>query len=404
LKKLTRKAYKFRIYPTSGKIAKFEHTLDLCRELYNGALQERRDAYRMAGKSLNYYDQQNQLSEIKEVRPDLCEVHSQVLQDVLKRVDKSFKGFFARCKRGDTPGFPRFQGKGRYNSFTYPQGGWSLHNDKLTLSKIGTFKVKLHREVLGKVKTCTIKREGHKWFVVFSVEYEFDCPDYHDGPPVGIDVGLEYFSSQSDGVQVENPRIFRKAQKHLATPQRRVAKVKHLPRNDAKKLQAKRAVRNAHTKVSNQRRDFLHKQSRLLVNTYSVVVVEELQVKNLLKRSKPKLDPETNTYLPNGAAAKSGLSKSISDAGWSTFINMLSYKAENAGSKLIKVPPAYTSQICPNPDCGVIVKKDLSERWHSCPCGCEMPRDVAAAIVILRRGLASLRNQSVDAPAARSGE
>jgi len=116
VKKLTRKAYKFRIYPAKSQLRLFGQQLDLCRELYNAALDERRSAYRMAGKSLNYYDQANQLPAIKEVRPDLNEVHSQVLQDVLKRVDKAFKAFFERCKWGETPGFPHFQGKAHYNS------------------------------------------------------------------------------------------------------------------------------------------------------------------------------------------------------------------------------------------------------------------------------------------------
>jgi len=395
--------YKFRVYPAKSQLRLFEQTLDLCRELYNASIQERRDAYRMAGKSLNYYDQQNQLPAIKEVRPDLQAIHSQVLQDVLRRSDKAFKAFFARCKRGETPGFPRFQGKARYSSFCYPQAGWSLKNDRLTLSKIGTIKIKLHRSVMGKVKTCTIKREGPKWFAVFSVEYELGCPEYHSGPPIGIDVGLEYFSSLSDGIQIENPRYFRKAEKALAILQRKANKVKPLPRRDPTKIKVKQSVRNAHRKVSNQRKDFLHKQSRSLVTKYRVVVVEDLQVSNLMRRVKPKENPEQpGQYLPNNAAAKSGLSKSISDAGWSTFVNMLTYKAENAGSKLIKVGPQYTSQICP--DCGAVAKKDLAVRWHSCPCGSEMHRDTAAAIVILRRGLASLSNQSVDAPGFSRGE
>jgi len=249
---------------------------------------------------------------------------------------------------------------------------------------------------MGKVKTCTFKREGPKWFAIFSVEYELDCPEYHSGPPVGIDVGLEYFSSQSDGIQIENPRFFRKSEKQLATLQRKAAKVRHLPPRSPAKLKVKQAVRNAHRKVSNQRQDFLHKQSRSLVNTYRVVVVEDLQASNLLRRVKPKENPEQpGQYLANNAAAKSGLSKSISDAGWSTFVKMLTYKAENAGSKLIKVVPQYTSQICP--DCGAVAKKDLAVRWHSCPCGCEMHRDTAAAIVIMSRGLSTLSNQSVEA-------
>ncbi len=398
----TRKAYKFRIFPTKGQLTTLEHTLDLCRELYNAALQERRDAYRMVGKSLNYYDQANQLKEIKEERTDLKEVHSQVLQDVLKRVDKTFKAFFARVKRGVTPGFPRFKGRTFYTSFTFPQDGWSLKNNQITLSKIGTIRFNLHREVMGKVKTCTISRDGLNWFVCFSVEYEFEVP-LHEGAAIGIDVGLEHLLNLSNGEQIDNPRFYRKAEKHLAKLQRKLAKLRNLPRRDPTKVIAKRSLTRAFAKVKNHRLDFAHKLSHTLTKTYSLIVVEDLQITNLSKRPKPKEDADNpGQFLPNGAAAKGGLNKSILDAGWSTLINMLEYKVENTGSKLVKVDPRYTSQICP--DCGTICKKELSQRWHSCECGSSMHRDTAAAKVILGRGLATIGNQSLDAPAFRQGE
>ncbi len=398
----TRKAYKFRIFPTKAQVTTLEHTLDLCRELYNAALQERRDAYRMVGKSLNYYDQANQLAAIKEERTDLKEAHSQVLQDVLKRVDKAFQGFFSRVKRGVTPGFPRFKGRTFYTSFTFPQVGWSLKNNQLTLSKIGTIRFNLHRKVIGKVKTCTISREGLKWFVCFSVEYEFEVP-LHEGPAIGIDLGLEHLLNLSNGEQVDNPRFYRKAEKHLAKVQRKLAKLKHLPRRNPTKVKAKRSVTRAFSRVRNQRLDFAHKLSFSLTKTYSLIVVEDLQITNLSKRPKPKEDADNpGQFLPNGAASKGGLNKSILDASWSTLITMLEYKVENTGSKLIKVNPAYTSQVCPG--CGTIRKKELSQRWHSCECGCEMHRDTAAAIVILGRGLATIGNQSLDAPAFKRGE
>jgi len=335
----------------------------------------------MVSKSIGYYDQQNQLPAIKEVRPDLEAVHSQVLQDVLKRVDKAFKGFFSRVNRGVKAGFPRFQGRNRYDSFTFPQGGWSLKNDRLTLSKLGTFKMKLHREVLGKVKTATIKREGLGWYVVFSVEYEFEPPLQHDGPAIGIDVGLEHLANLSNGEQVDNPRFFRKSEKHLAKVQRKLARLRTKPRTDPTKIKAKRSVTRAFRKVRNQRLDFAHKLSHSLVTQYSLIAVEDLNIKGL---------------------AASMLAKSVNDAGWSTFITMLEYKAASAGSLVVKVDPRQTSQTCPN--CGTIAKKDLSVRWHSCPCGAQMHRDTAAALVILSLGLATVRNQSVDALAFTPGE
>ncbi len=165
------KGYKYRLYPTRKQANTLQWVLDRCRELYNAALQERRDAYRLVGKSITYYDQANQLPDIKAIREEYKDIHSQVLQDVLRKADKAFKAFFARCKRGHTPGYPRYKARGHYDSFTYPQAGFSLtHDNRVCLSKIGSIKIKLHREIKGTIKTCTIKREGDAWFVVFASE------------------------------------------------------------------------------------------------------------------------------------------------------------------------------------------------------------------------------------------
>ena len=155
-----RKAYKFRLSPTNQQEEKLFWTLCRCRELYNAALSERKDAYRMAGKSISYYEQKRDLPEIKEIRPEYHDIHSQVLQDVLLRLKRAFDRFFARVKNGEKPGYPRFQGRNRYDSFTYPQSGFSLEEKHVTLSKIGAIKVKVHRKVEGTIKTCTIKHEA----------------------------------------------------------------------------------------------------------------------------------------------------------------------------------------------------------------------------------------------------
>jgi putative transposase len=376
--KTTRRTYKYRLCPTSRQARLLEHHLHLCRELYNAALQHRRDAYRMAGKSIGFAEQSAALVDCKAVRPDLAEVYSQTLQDVLHRVDRAFKAFFERVKRGDSPGspgFPRFQGRDRYSSLTYPQSGWSLHNDSLTLSKVGTMKLKLHRPVCGKVKTVTIRRDGQHWYACFSVEYEFE-PPAHQGEVVGIDVGLEHFANLSNGEQVENPRYFRKGEKRLAKAQRRLAKVVDggEARHDPKRREYRKRVAAAHRKVRNQRADFLHKLSAQLARTYSLIVVEKLNIKGL---------------------AGGMLAKSVNDASWSAFLNMLRYKAEDAGAQLMEVDPRMTSQTCPG--CGSVRKKELSDRWHSCiDCGMECHRDIAAALVILARGLASMGNQSLE--------
>jgi putative transposase len=313
---MSKHAYTFRLYPTRKQQERLQWTLDRARELYNAALQERRDAYRMVGKSLNYYDQANQLPEI---------------------------------------------------------------DNRVSLSKIGSIKVKLHRKIQGTVKTCTIKREGDAWSVIFACEVKDDpLPENQD--VVGIDLGLLHFATLSDGSTIENPRHYRRAEKHLKKVQEALSRKK---RGSHRRKKAVQGVAKAHRKVANQRRDFLHKESRKLVNAYGTIVFEELQPATLSKRPKPK-QAEDGTYLPNGAAAKGGVNKSINDAGWSQFVQFCTYKAESAGRNVVHVNPRYTSQVCSG--CGTVKKKTLDERWHSCECGCSLDRDHNAAINILRLG------------------
>ena len=210
---------------------------------------------------------------------------------------------------------------------------------------------------------------------------------------VGIDLGLLHFATLSDGSTIENPRFFRKAEKKLEKLQHTLARKK---RGSHRRKKAVKVVAKAHRKVRNQRADFLHKQSRELVNHYGVMVFEELHPANMSKRARPKQD-ESGKYLPNGAAAKSGVNKSIQDAGWTLFVSMCTYKAENAGRTVLHVNPRYTSQVCS--ECGTVKKKELSERWHSCECGCELDRDHNAALNILRLGRSQRGTPCVEAPA-----
>jgi putative transposase len=304
-----------------------------------------------------------------------------VLQDVLRKADKAFKAFFSRCKRGDTPGFPRYKGRNHFDSFTYPQGGYSItHDNRVCLSKIGSIKVNLHREIKGEIKTCTIKREGEHWYVMFACEVEQELLEVCQ-EAVGIDVGLLHFATLSDGSTIENPRYYRRAEKKLERLQQSLSRKK---RGSTRRRKAVKQVAKAHRRVANQRKDFLHKASHSLVHSYGLIVFEDLQPVNMSKRPKPKQDEETGQYLPNGAAAKAGLNKSIVDAGWAMFQQFCTYKAANAGRDVLLVNPKYTSQICSG--CGQVRKKSLAERWHSCECGTELDRDHNAAINILALG------------------
>ncbi len=335
----------------------------------------------MSKVAITYNQQANQLPEIKELRPELNDIHSQVLQDTLRRVDKAMKAFFRRVKAGETPGYPRFKSSNRFDSFTYPQSGFSLtHDHRVCLSKIGSIKVKLHRPIKGKMKTATIKREGDQWFIVFSEVEEIE-PLPANNEVAGIDLGVTHFAALSDGTIIDNPRHLRHAENRLKKLEQQLARKK---KGSHRRARTKKQLAKAHRKIKNQRKDFLHKTSRRLVNTYGTLVFEKLQPAAMTHRPKPKQDEETGKYLPNGAAAKAGLNKSILDAGWYQFQQYCTYKAAEAGRSVLFVSPHYTSQVCSG--CGQIVKKDLSERWHRCECGAELDRDHNAAINILRLG------------------
>jgi putative transposase len=383
-KNVDRKAYKFRLYPTKQHEQTLFWTLTRCRELYNAALAERKEAYQMAGKSISYYEQKRDLPEIKaEIREEYQNIHSQVLQDVLLRLDKAFKAFFGRVKNGEEPGYPRFQGRNRYDSFTYPQGGYSVdvHEKRatVTLSKIGTIKIKLHRKIEGTIKTCTVKQEAGQWYAVFSCEVEQEEPLPVVESEIGIDLGVSHFAALSDGTFIESPRYYRKAHSDLKRKQRGLARKK---RGSHRREKARKQVAKAHRKVRNQRRDFHHKQAKKLVQEHQVIVFEDLQLTNLVKHARPKQDETTGHYLPNGASAKSGLTKSILDNGLGQFVQIVTSKAEWAGRQVYKVNPRNTSQVCS--ECGKKgPKKDLSERVHSCiHCAIVLDRDTNAAINI----------------------
>jgi putative transposase len=381
------KAYKFRLYPTKKQVGKLEWMLRRCKELYNAALQERRDGYQMCGVSVSYRMQADQLPAIKKLREEYRDIHSQVLQEVLKRLDKAFQAFFRRVMNGKKPGYPRYKSGDRYHSMTYPQGGFEiLHGKRLHLCKIGQIKIKLHREMQGKVKTCTIKKEGEQWYAVLTCEYKHDpTTTFHpSSEEIGVDLGVKVFAMLSNGEPIANPRHYRVEEEKIQTAHQKINRRK--PRSH-RRNRAKKELSRLYRKVRNRRRDFHHKESRKLVNQYRVIVFEDLQITNLTATPKPKQDEETGAYLPNGAAAKAGLNKSILDAGWGSFVHLCASKAEKrkeAGGTVVKVPPHHTSQLCHR--CGTIVPKDLSVRWHSCPaCGEELDRDHNSALEVLHR-------------------
>ena len=360
-----KKAFQFRIYPNKNQEVKLNRTLSTCRYLYNNSLEERKkqaELHRLEklfevfpwGKPewITYEDQANNLVGSKTDYQK--EVFSQVLQNTLKRLDRSFDNFF------DGAGYPRFKGRNRYNTFTYPQKGFGIEDGRLNLSKIGSIRMFLHREMEGKVKTCTIKKDVDQWYVIFTTDIDKEIKKICVETKIGIDVGLKSLLTLSNGEQIEPPKFLRMSEQKLTHEQRKLSKKK--PRSQNRNKQRIKVAR-VHRKIRNQRKDFAHKTSRMLVDHFDRIVFEKLQIKNMVKNH--------------------CLAKSISDAGWGQLIRMTISKAEEAGKSVIQVNPNGTSQTCV---CGYPVPKDLSVRIHICPhCGLVLPRDHVSAILVKNR-------------------
>jgi putative transposase len=360
---LVRKCYRYRLYPTNSQAAHLHWVLDRCRELYNAALHERREAYRMAGVKISYYAQRRELPGLKEDCPEFTHVGSQVLQDVLKRVDLAFAAFFRRVRAGEKPGYPRFKGYDRYDSCTYSQAGWKLEDGRLVLAGIGALKIKWSRPIQGTIKTVTIHRSADQWHVCFSCVLDVPQPAVPARPATALDVGLEYFATLADGSHIDNPRYFREAEAVVARRQRRRDRKKRGSKN---RRRATLLVAKAHRRIHNKRLDFHHQEARKIVDRHGALAVEGLRIKNMVRNP--------------------CLAKSISDAGWNQFLTILTAKAAEAGLVVVVVNPAGTSQVCSG--CGRTVPKTLSDRWHICPyedCGLSLQRDHNSAREILNR-------------------
>ena len=322
-------------------------------------LHDRKTAYEDCNCGLSYYDQQRWLPFV-----DYRGVYAHILKDVLKRVDKSFQNFFRRVKNGDDePGYPRFKGYNRYDSFTYPDPpnrGYKIDGAKLILSKIGTIRIFLHREIKGTVKTCTIKRDGDQWYAFVSVELP-DTPKIVPRTAAGLDVGITTLATLSDGTEIDNPHTLDKYDSKLRKAHRHLSRKKKGSSNRGKQ---KVVLSGVYRKVRNIRKDYLHKVSRMLVDTYDVIVMEDLQIQNMVK----------NHHL----------ARSIHDASWGKLTQFVSYKAEEAGKTCELVNPRNTSKTCSV--CGNIQPMPLSQRTYTCAsCSNVMGRDHNAAINIRNR-------------------
>jgi putative transposase len=380
--------YQYRIYLTTKQRLTLESWLDACQNLYNQALAMRIKAFKETGKSLSYNTQAKMLTELRGQSTFWHRLHIDIQQDTLRRLDKAYDAFFRRLKSGENPGFPRFKGKGRYRSITFNHLSVNLIRNvdnkfaRVIVPKLGQVKMRYHRCLPdGKIKTLTIQRKASSWYANITVEVP-NVPKVEIESAVGIDVGLESFLTTSDGVKVENPRHLRIAEKQLKKKQRHLSRRKKGSHRRRKQVAI---LAKHHEHVANQRRDFHYKTAHALFNQFDAVVVENLQIRNMLK----------NHYL----------AKSISDASWGNFVKTLESKAaltggrvserKNAGTHLLKVPPHGTSQKCSA--CDSIVEKSLATRTHQCDCGLTVDRDHNAAINILRAATAlRLRRSPID--------
>ncbi|WP_101256248.1 RNA-guided endonuclease InsQ/TnpB family protein [Streptomyces barkulensis] len=395
------RAYKFLLRPTVRQTAALGEMLQDHCSLYNGALQERRDAWRHPSKTtVRYGDQSAQLKDIRAFDPERqgrWSFSSQ--QATLRRLDQAFAAFFRRVKAGQAPGYPRFKGTGHFDTVTFPKDGdgcrWdSTPHDaqtRLRLQGVGHVRVHQHRPVRGRVRTISVKREGRRWYAVLVCDQVPAQELPPTGRSVGVDLGTVHFLTTSDGEHVANPRFLDTMAEELAAAQRHLATFPRRTRQRTKRHRAAaRKVAKLHAKIRRQRLDFHHKTARALIADHDVIAHERLNIAGISKAPAPRPDPETpGSFLPNGAAAKGGLNRGVLDAGWGQFLAILADKAESAGRLVIPVDPRNTSRTCPPSlgGCGhVDGKSRVTQATFQCTaCGFTANADHVGAVNVLDR-------------------
>ena len=369
-----RKTYKFRLYPTKKQTRMLENQFELCRWVYNESLALKKKLWEDHKINLSLYDLNKKLTEWKESKPELKQVHSQVLQKVQERVDWAYQGFFRRIKAGQTPGFPRFKGKNQLKSICFKQGGFKLtiDNKRINISKTGLIKLKLHRQIKGEIKTCSVIRQPTgKFFVCFSAEEEaVSLPKTNK--TIGCDLGIKTLVTLSDGKSIENPKFLKAEEKQLKKAQSQKDKAKNAA--DWKTFNKKKKVATRiNERIVNKRENFSYQTANSLIKNYDTICFENLNIDGM------------NSFTP--------INKSIRDVAWRSLIQKTQSKAVQAGKTVVLIDPRNTSKECSR--CNKIHENfDLKQEFMDCSCGNKMQRDHNASINILRRGLASLANAS----------
>jgi putative transposase len=353
------RTFRYPLRPTKAQEATLNAWRVKCCELYNAALEQRREAWRKQRVGTNYVKQCAELTELRNADPEWLAIPIWVERSTLSRLQRAFESFFRRVKAGTVPGFPRFRSDERYNSFGL--GNVRVGDGVVHVPKLGAVKYHEYRKLRGEVRETRLHRGTHGWSVCVVCDLGRAPTKISVRRAVGIDVGLEAFATLSNGERVENPRYGRNSAAVLAYRQRNLAR-KRLGSNS--RAQAKRLVARAHERIRNRRNNFARKLACVLFSRFDLIAHEDLDISRMVRGN---------------------LAKSIHDAAWGQFLGALRDKAESAGRWCVPVDPRGTFQICVA--CGAVKKKELSQRQHVCPCGFSVHRDVNAAQNILARGL-----------------
>jgi putative transposase len=353
------RAFTLRLRPNRAQREAFEAILADSCETYNAGLQERIEAWKLERKAITYGMQQAELTELRK-DPRFAVIAVDIQREPLRRLDRAFKAFFRRCKAGQRPGFPRFRSRARYESFLFNLP--TIHDDRIKVPNLGWFRFKASQQIKGTFRTATVKRCGKRWTVRLVSDIGAAPPKRAVAKAIGIDVGLSHFATLSDGRTVKNPRWTGLHEDRIARANRLLARKQRRSRN---RVRACEALRRAHQRAADARRNFCHHISKWLVAHYDLIAFEKLNIKGMVQGR---------------------LAKSILDAAWAELVWQLTYKAEYAGKWAIPVNPRGTSIRCSQ--CGADVPKTLAERRHICACGASLGRDHNAALNILRLGWA----------------
>jgi putative transposase len=407
-----RQAFQYKLLPNTNQRHEIERWLSMLRYQYNYLLAERFNWWQynrsdciipqgefcqiacsvgspVLRDNPDWHSQSARLPKLKKDRPWYKNIYSQVLQDCVKRVKLAFERYISGDKKGKRSGRPRFKGRNRYRTFTFPQAqdNW-LQNNKIKLPKLGLIKYVCHRPIQDgfTVKTASITKKANGYYLTLIVEdksipeWEFDVVPTEDNS-LAIDLGLEKLFVDSLGNQVLPQKYLRKSEENLAKLQRKL--VDNNRSKKAKKL-IRRSIARLHQKIVRQRKQWHFEEAKKLCQKAEVICIEDLKIANL--RRKNKANKVDGKYVENGQCRKAGLNKSFSDCAIAQFVDILHHQAQKLGIKILKANPRNTSQYCPI--CLNKVPKTLSDRWHNCPqCKASMDRDHASALLIKKVAL-----------------